>query len=81
MSTVLLKPQAGMSIRTPRGDLLPQEGREEELDSYWRRRIADGDVEVMSPLARDSGSLPSEGAAGSPGRPVAAAAKTNPAKE
>lgn len=48
MSTVLLKPKAGMSIRTPRGDVLPPEGREEELDSYWRRRIEDGDVENVS---------------------------------
>lgn len=48
MSTVFLKPKAGMSIRAPRGDVLPQEGREEELDSYWRRRIEDGDVEELS---------------------------------
>lgn len=48
MSTAFLKPKAGMSIRTPRGDVLPQEGREEELDSYWRRRLEDGDVEIVA---------------------------------
>lgn len=48
MSTVLLKPKADMSIRAPRGDVLPKEGREEELDSYWRRRIEDGDVEIVA---------------------------------
>lgn len=47
MSTAHLKPKPGMSIRTPRGDVLPAEGREEELTSYWRRRIEDGDVEIV----------------------------------
>lgn len=49
MNTVHIKPAPGMRVRTPRGDVLPAEGRSEELTTYWRRRIADGDVEVSDP--------------------------------
>lgn len=40
-----LKPLAGRSIPDPaRGDLLPKEGRNVEMSTYWLRRIKAGDV-------------------------------------
>ena len=45
-----LKPKEGLKVRdAQRGDHLPPEGREVELDRYWRRRIADGDVVEVRP--------------------------------
>lgn len=44
-----LKPAAGRAVRDPaKGTLLPAEGAEVELDAFWRRRLRDGDVEMIS---------------------------------
>ncbi|WP_200286534.1 DUF2635 domain-containing protein [Pantoea ananatis] len=40
-----LKPANGRSVPDPaRGDILPKEGRNVEISTYWLRRIKDGDV-------------------------------------
>jgi hypothetical protein len=40
-----LKPVAGRSVPDPaRGDLLPKEGRNVEMSTYWLRRMKVGDV-------------------------------------
>lgn len=40
-----LKPVGGRSVPDPaRGDLLPKEGRNVEMSTYWLRRIKAGDV-------------------------------------
>jgi hypothetical protein len=45
-----VKPAAGRAVRhpTPPYELLPAEGREVPDNQYWRRRIRDGDVEVVT---------------------------------
>ena len=45
MSKAFLVPKPGYVVRDPRTrQPLPAEGAEMELDSYWLRRLADGDV-------------------------------------
>ncbi|KHJ65752.1 MULTISPECIES: DUF2635 domain-containing protein [Pantoea] len=40
-----LKPVGGRSVPDPaRGDLLPKEGRNVEMSTYWLRRMKVGDV-------------------------------------
>lgn len=44
-----LKPVAGRAVRDPaKGALLPEEGMDIELDAFWRRRLRDGDVEIVT---------------------------------
>ena len=47
---MLIKPIANKQIPDPvRGGFLPQGGANvDENDIYWQRRIADGDVEVVT---------------------------------
>ena len=52
---IFVKPaQAGLRVRMPpNGDVLPDEGMEVERDSFWVRRINDGDVvEIEAPKAK-----------------------------
>lgn len=43
--TRFIKPAPGFTVRNPdTGAVLPEEGAEVELNSYWLRRLADGDV-------------------------------------
>lgn len=49
MQTANIKPAPGRRVRTPDGGLLPETGSHVELTSYWRRRIAAGDVVVIEP--------------------------------
>lgn len=51
MEKVHLRPRPGIRVRTPDGALLPEAGKAFELNSYWRRRIADGDVLTGAPPA------------------------------
>lgn len=45
MNTALLKPVGDIRVRLPDGSgHLPPDGLVQPLTSYWRRRIADGDV-------------------------------------
>jgi len=46
---MLIRAKKGRSVPDPvRGDLLPEKGRNVEESTYWHRRIADGDVELVS---------------------------------
>lgn len=48
--TAHLVPRAGLLVRHPDTRRpLPPEGEAVELNSYWHRRIADGDVQVQAP--------------------------------
>lgn len=44
----ILKPKKGYKIRRPdTKTFLAESGEKIKLDSFWRRRIKDGDVEVL----------------------------------
>ncbi|RTY53640.1 DUF2635 domain-containing protein [Pantoea sp. YU22] len=46
---MFVKPKDGRSVPDPaRGDLLPERGRNVPEDSYWLRRIVEGDVEKVT---------------------------------
>lgn len=59
--TAYLIPRAGLTVLIPRGGKylvptpLPAEGTSIALSTYWRRRIADGDVTVGEPPAPAKG--------------------------
>lgn len=45
-----LIPQAGVTVKYPDGRRkLPADGAEVALDTYWHRRLRDGDVKVGEP--------------------------------
>ncbi len=44
INRVILKPARAYVVRTPEGDLLPDDGLEVVLNTYWRRRLDAGDV-------------------------------------
>lgn len=47
---VRIRPRPGVKIRDPRTlEHLPEEGKEVELDTYWRRRLKSQDVELIPP--------------------------------
>lgn len=50
---MFVKPQDGLSVRDPvKGAPLPKNGAEVPDNTFWRRRISDGDVTlVTSPAA------------------------------
>lgn len=48
MNTVILKPAAGLRVRLPDGSgHLAATGEAVLMSTYWRRRIKDGDVEII----------------------------------
>lgn len=48
-----LKPSAGCAVRDPvKGILLPAEGDEVGDSLFWRRRLRDGDVEIVTDAAK-----------------------------
>ncbi len=51
MTTVVLKPKAGLRVLDPATmppAPLPPEGKPVELNTYWRRRLAAGEVETVT---------------------------------
>jgi hypothetical protein len=55
MDRQFLKPAPGMKVRHPQTRLhLAEAGQFVELDTYWHRRIADGDVVVCEAPAADA---------------------------
>lgn len=61
MNTVTLKPAAGVKVRLPDGSgHLAAEGEAVLMSSYWRRRIKDGDVEIVSAEAATDAAAESE---------------------
>jgi Protein of unknown function (DUF2635) len=59
METRVLKPAPGLQVRSPgTGRVLPADGEEVEMSSYWHRRLRDGDVvEVAASRPRASKSV------------------------
>lgn len=46
---MFVKPKDGLSVRCPvRGEALPQEGAEVPDNIFWRRRVKDGDVSLVT---------------------------------
>ena len=50
MKMVTVKPAQSKRVRDPAAgfELLPESGRRVELDSFWARRLADADVELVT---------------------------------
>ncbi len=46
--TINLQPTAGRQVRKEDGSLLPIDGCDVPNNSYYRRRLADGDVELTT---------------------------------
>ncbi|EKP1130406.1 TPA: DUF2635 domain-containing protein [Klebsiella michiganensis] len=45
---MFVKPKDGLSVRCPvRGEALPKEGAEVPDNTFWRRRMKDGDVNLV----------------------------------
>lgn len=45
---MFVKPKDGLSVRCPvRGEALPKEGAEVPDNTFWRRRLKDGDVNLV----------------------------------
>jgi hypothetical protein len=44
---MFVKPKDGLSVRCPRGEPLPKDGAEVPDNTFWRRRLKDGDVKVL----------------------------------
>jgi len=42
-----IRPREGLKVRAPDGSVLPAEGASIENNTYWRRRIIDGDVIIV----------------------------------
>jgi hypothetical protein len=62
MSRIFIKPAApGLKVRKPVNGYLAAEGEEVNADSYWLRRMADGDVieapRTAQPAAPQAASL------------------------
>lgn len=49
---MLIKPATGLKIRNPQSMLpIPETGLEvPDTDTYWQRRLADGDVVIVAPV-------------------------------
>jgi hypothetical protein len=48
METVKLKPKSGIKLKNPETRLeLSAEGEDVVLSTFWRRRIMEGDVEII----------------------------------
>lgn len=47
--TILVRPAEGRRVRYPADPrrVLPAEGAEVPAESYWLRRLADGDIELV----------------------------------
>ncbi|QZN97355.1 DUF2635 domain-containing protein [Symbiopectobacterium purcellii] len=44
-----VKPTAGRAVRDPvKGTLLPESGADVQDSPFWRRRLRDGDVELVT---------------------------------
>lgn len=54
MNKVLIQPARGLLVPNPQNNFkpLPPEGAEVELDRYWKRRLADGDVSQVKPPSK-----------------------------
>lgn len=49
MQRATLRPAGGLTVPMPDGTALPASGLAVDLDIYWQRRLAEGDVEHVPP--------------------------------
>ncbi|WP_225773325.1 DUF2635 domain-containing protein [Pseudomonas sp. Marseille-Q5115] len=55
MNRITVVPAKGRAVPDPEtGELLPAEGRDVPDDTYWRRRLLDGDVVTPTPTAKEA---------------------------
>ncbi len=59
---IFIQPAPGLTVRKPVGGYLAEAGEEVNRDSYWLRRLADGDVLLAKPA-----DIPAEGKPASKG--------------
>jgi hypothetical protein len=59
------QPGARLKVRKPVGGHLADAGEWQNLDSYWQRRINDGDVEVVQGLTEEDPAAAGAGDTGS----------------
>jgi hypothetical protein len=59
------QPGARLKVRKPVGGHLADAGEWQNLDSYWQRRINDGDVEVIEGLTEEAPAAPGAADTGS----------------
>lgn len=59
---IFIQPAPGLTVRKPVGGYLAEAGEEVNRDSYWLRRLADGDV-VELPLPTEAAAEASAGKA------------------
>jgi hypothetical protein len=59
------QPAARLKVRKPVGGHLADAGEWQNLDSYWQRRINDGDVEVIEGLTEEAPAAPGAADTGS----------------
>ena len=58
-SNAWLKPKKDTKVRDPRtGEHLPAKGAMKPLNTYWRRRLRDGDVEQTEVATKKPGNKP-----------------------
>ncbi|MEX2450911.1 MAG: DUF2635 domain-containing protein [Rhodospirillales bacterium] len=49
MDNVTVKPKEGLIVRDEQGIVLPAAGANKPLNSYWRRRLKEDAVEIVTP--------------------------------
>lgn len=49
MTTKTVKPVGGASVSDPYGRIVPADGAIVPWNSYWKRRVAEGNLEVVQP--------------------------------
>ena len=52
METLNIKPAPGLTVRKPGGAVLSEEGETVPKNSYWLRRVNDGDVVFIKPKTK-----------------------------
>lgn len=57
MTRMFVKPKPGLKVREPNPPYahIPEEGKEVPADSYWMRRVRDGDVIQVEPPVTPAG--------------------------
>ena len=57
---IVVKPAKGLTVLKPDGGKLAAEGETVTRNSFWIRRLSDGDVTEVKPVARAAKQKPSE---------------------
>ncbi|MGU5685203.1 DUF2635 domain-containing protein [Aeromonas allosaccharophila] len=57
---IVVKPAKGLAVKKPDGSKLAAEGETVTRTSFWLRRLQDGDVTEVKPVAKVTKQKPSE---------------------